>query len=78
MKSRACYRQSLHGFQDVAEHHCELGQDVPVAWLLVSAECRAATTLLHRARIVDRFLNHLLKTEVIDRNPVTTLRDPRR
>ena len=46
MKSRTCYRQVLHGFQDVAEHHSELGQDVLVAWLRVSAECWAATTLL--------------------------------
>jgi hypothetical protein len=75
MKSRACYRQVLHGFQDVAERHSELGQDVLVAWLRVSAECRAASTLLHRTRIVDRFLDHLLKTEAIDRNPVTILRE---
>lgn len=75
MKSRACYRQVLHGFQDVVERHGELGQDVLVAWLRVSAECRAATTLLHRTRIVDRFLDHLLKTEAIDRNPVTALRE---
>ena len=75
MKSRTCYRQVLHGFQDVAEHHSELGQDVLVAWLRVSAECWAATTLLHRTRIVDRFLDHLLITEAIERNPVTTLRE---
>jgi integrase len=32
-------------------------------------------TLLHRTRIVDRFLDHLVKTKAIDRNPVTTLRE---
>lgn len=74
LKSRACYCQVLHGFQDVAELHCELGQDVLVAWLRVSAENWVATTLLHRTRIVDRFLDHLVKTEAIDRNPVTALR----
>ncbi|MER8581506.1 hypothetical protein NKG95_22915 [Mesorhizobium sp. M1423] len=31
MKSRACYRQVLHGFQDVVERHGELGQDVLMA-----------------------------------------------
>ncbi|MER8760521.1 hypothetical protein NKH69_33955 [Mesorhizobium sp. M0976] len=75
IKSRACYRQVLHGFQDVVERHSELGQDVVVAWLEVSAECRAATTLLHRTRIIDRFLDHLLKAGAIDRNPITTLRE---
>ena len=75
MKSRACYRQVLHSFQDVAERHCELGEDVLIAWLRVSAECWAATTLLHRTRIIDRFLDHLVKTEAIDRNPVTALRE---
>lgn len=75
IKSRTCYRQVLHGFQDVVERHSELGQDVLVAWLRVSAECWSTTTLLHRTRIVDRFLDHLLENEAIDRNPVITLRE---
>lgn len=28
MKSRTCYRQVLHGFQDVVERHEALGQEV--------------------------------------------------
>lgn len=75
MKSRTCYRQVLHGFQDVAERYDELGQDVLIAWLRVSAECWAATTLLHRTRIIDRFLDHLLKSKAIDCNPIITLRE---
>lgn len=75
MKTRVLYRQVLHGFQDVVERHSELGQDVLVAWLQVSAECWAATTLLNRTRIIDRFLDHLLTTGVIDRNPIAGLRD---
>jgi len=31
MKSRACYRQVLYGFQDVAKRQSEIGQDVLVA-----------------------------------------------
>lgn len=31
MKSRACYRQVLHGFQDVAERYDALGQQVLLA-----------------------------------------------
>jgi integrase/recombinase XerD len=75
MNSRTLYGQVLHGFQDVAECHSELSQDVLVAWLRLSAECWAATTLLDRTRIIDRFLDHLLKNDAIDRNPITALRE---
>src|SRR6266542_6259850 len=75
MKSQICYRQVLHGFQDVVERHGKLDQDVLIAWLRVSAECWAATTRLHRTRIIDRFLDHLLEVGAIDRNPITVLRD---
>ncbi|MDQ4420190.1 hypothetical protein OOT33_07055 [Sphingobium sp. DEHP117] len=33
-----------------------------------------ATTLLHRTRIIDRFLDHLVQTGAIHRNPVVVLR----
>lgn len=73
--SRTYYKQVLHGFQDVAERHTELGQDVLAAWLRASSERLAATTQLHRTRIIDRFLDHLLETGAIDRNPVVALRE---
>ncbi|UVK50008.1 tyrosine-type recombinase/integrase (plasmid) [Mesorhizobium sp. AR02] len=75
MKSQTCYRQVLNGFQDVVERHGKLDQHVLVAWLRISAECWAATTRLHRTRIIDRFLDHLLKVGAIDRNPITALRE---
>jgi hypothetical protein len=75
MKSQACYGQVLHGFQDVVERHSELDQDVLITWLRKSAECWAATTRLHRTRIIDRFLDHLLNVGVVDSNPITVLRD---
>ena len=75
IKSQTCYRQVLHGFQDVVERHSKLDQDVLIAWLRVSAECWAATTRLHRTRIIDRFLDHLLKVGAVDSNPITVLRD---
>lgn len=75
MKSRTCYRQVLHGFQDVVERHEALGQEVLVAWLRASAVRRAPSTLLHRTRIVDRFLEHLVEIGAIERNPVAALRD---
>lgn len=75
MKSQACYRQVLHGFQDVAERYDALDQEVLQAWLRESAVRRAPSTLLHRTRIVDRFLEHLLEICAVQRNPVVTLRD---
>jgi hypothetical protein len=75
MKSQTCYRQVLHGFQDVAERHSKLDQDVLIAWLRVSAKCWAATTRLHRTRIIDRFLERLVELGAIDRSPVAALRD---
>ncbi len=74
MKSRTCYRQVLHGFQDIAERHEVLGQEVLLAWLRESAIRRASSTLLHRTRIIDRFLEHLLETGAIGHNPVEALR----
>jgi len=71
--SRTHYKQVLHSFQDVAERHAELGQDVLVAWLRASSNRWAASTLLHRTRIVDRFLDHLVQIEAINRNPVVAL-----
>jgi len=73
--SRTYYKQVLHSFQDVAERHAELGQDVLVAWLRASSDRWAASTRLHRTRIIDRFLDHLLETGAIDRNPVVVLRE---
>jgi integrase len=75
MDSRTYYKQALHSFQDVAERHAELGQDVLVAWLRTSTDRWAASTRLHRTRIVDRFLDHLVQTGAIDRSPVIALRE---
>jgi hypothetical protein len=36
MKSRACYRQVLNGFQDVAKRYDALGQEALLAWLQIS------------------------------------------
>ncbi len=73
--SRTYYRQVLHGFQDVAECYATLDRVVLLAWLKVSAARWSASTLLHRTRIVDRFLDHLTQSGMIDHNPVTALRD---
>ena len=46
-----------------------------LAWLRVSAIRRAPSTLLHRTRIIDRFLERLVEIGAIERNPVVALRD---
>ena len=74
-KSRACYRQVLHSFQDIAERYEALDQQALLAWLRESAIRWATSTLLHRTRIIDRFLDHLLETTAIDHNPVDALRE---
>jgi integrase/recombinase XerD len=73
--SRIYYKQALHSFQNVAECHAELGQDVLVAWLRASSDHWAASTRLHRTRIIDRFLDDLVQTGAIDSNPVAVLRE---
>lgn len=73
--SRTYYKQTLHSFQDVAERHAKLSQDVLVAWLRASSDRWVASTRLHRTRIIDRFLDHLAQTGSIERNPVAALRE---
>jgi integrase/recombinase XerD len=73
--SRTYYKQVLHSFQDVAERHAELGQEVLVAWLRTASDHWAASTRLHRTRIIDRFLDYLVQTGAIDRSPVVALRE---
>lgn len=73
--SRIYYKQVLDSFQDVAERHPKLNQDLLVDWLRTWSERWAASTRLHRTRIIDRFLEHLVQTGATDRNPVAALRE---
>lgn len=73
--SRTYYRQVLHGFQDVAERHPAIDQQTLEDWLRGSGTRWHSSTLLHRARIVDRFLDHLVEMEQIASNPIAGLRD---
>lgn len=75
LKSRTCYQQVLHSFQDSVEQHGMLDQQALQVWLRELASRWATSTLLHRTRIIDRFLDHLLATGVIDHNPVGALRE---
>ena len=72
--SRTCYRQVLHGFQDVAERHSAIDRQTLEDWLRESGARWHPSTLLHRAGIVDRFLDHLVEMQLIASNPIAVLR----
>ena len=72
------YRQALRGFQDVvARRPCSpslVSRDALEAWLRERAAHWPVPTLLHRARIVNRFLDFLVREGSIASNPVADLR----
>jgi integrase/recombinase XerD len=72
--SRTYYRQVLHGFQDVAERRQAIDRETLEDWLRESGAHWHPSTLLHRARIVDRFLDHLVGLGLITNNPIVALR----
>ena len=72
--ARSVYSQVLHDFQMVAEQRRTVDRKTLQAWLRKrSTHCQPAT-LLHRARIVDRFLDHLVERGLITSNPIAVLR----
>lgn len=72
------YRQALRSFQElVARRQCApapVSRDNLESWLRERAEHWPQSTLLHRARIVNRFLDFLVQEELIGSNPVADLR----
>lgn len=72
--ARFVYTQVLRDFQSVAERRRVVDRKTLEAWLREWGAHRQRSTLLHRARIVDRFLDHLVELKLIDRNPIAVLR----
>ncbi len=70
------YRQALQSFQEVAAQHqpSQVNRDALEAWLRERAPHWLVSTLLHRARIVNRFLDFLVQEALIASNPVADLR----
>ena len=72
------YRQALCSFQEVVvRHQCpplQVSREALEAWLRERATHWPMSTLLHRARIVNRFLDFLVQEELIASNPVADLR----
>src|SRR5712671_3581610 len=72
------YRRVLRGFQDVVKR-CErsssrVSQQTLEVWLHERGAEWSASTVLHRACLVDRFLDVLVREGLITSNPVAELR----
>jgi len=76
--SRTYYRQFLRTFQEVVtRRRCspsQVSRDTLEAWLRERARQSPMSTLLHHARIVNRFLDFLVQEGSIASNPVADLR----
>jgi site-specific recombinase XerD len=77
-RTRAAYRSSLLSFQAfVAERQCPrslVSRDILEAWLRERAAESPIHMVLHRARLVDRFLDFLVQEGSITGNPIAELR----
>jgi integrase/recombinase XerD len=71
------YRRILHGFQDLVRRHerssSQVSRRTLEAWLHECSAEWSASTVLHRACIVDRFLDFLVQEGSIASNPVAEL-----
>jgi len=72
--ARSVYAQVLHDFQVVAERRRTIDRKTLEAWLREWGAHWQPETLMHRARIVDRFLDHLVELKLITSNPIVVLR----
>lgn len=72
------YRQTLRSFQDIAsrqEHSpARITRETLEIWLSERAQIWARSTLLHRARIINRFLDYLVQEGFVSGNPIDELR----
>jgi integrase/recombinase XerD len=77
-KSPTYYRQALHSFQEIAVRtQCPPSQVSRLTlerWLRERAMHWSGSTLLHRARIVNRFLDFLVQEGLVASNPIADLR----
>ncbi len=72
--AHSVYTQVLHDFQAVAERRRVVDRKTLEVWLREWGAYRQPSTLLHRARIIDCFLDHLVELELIANNPIAVLR----
>jgi integrase/recombinase XerD len=76
--SPICYRQALRSFQDVVvrqQYPCtQVNRKILEIWLSECTAIWARSTLMHHARIVNRFLDFLVEEALIVSNPIADLR----
>jgi integrase len=76
--SPTVYRQALRSFQDIASGQApdstRITRQTLEAWLGERARFWARSTLLHRARIINRFLDYLVEEGFVAINPIDQLR----
>jgi integrase/recombinase XerD len=72
------YRHALRSFQDVASRKgpqsIRITRETLETWLSERARIWARSTLLHRARIINRFLDYLVQEGFVASNPIDELR----
>jgi integrase/recombinase XerD len=77
-KSPIYYRQALHTFQEIVMRtQCppsQVSRNALEAWLRERSLHWAKSTLLHRARIVNRFLDYLVQEGLIASSPIADVR----
>ena len=77
-KTPTIYRSILRGFQDIVAQHqrspSRVSRHVLEVWLRERSAEWAASTVLHRACIIDRFLDFLVRDGSIASNPLAELR----
>lgn len=67
------YRIILRSFEDVARRHPQVDRRMLENWLSEMATRWKLSALLNQVCIVDRFLNYLVRNELITSNPVAEL-----
>lgn len=73
-KSPICYRQALHSFREVVVRRQKTDRKALEIWLNERDRVWARSTVLHRTRIVNRFLDFLLREGWVASNPIADLR----
>ena len=68
------YRQALHSFRKVVFRRQKTDRKALEIWLNEGDRVWARSTVLHRAQIVNRFLDFLLREGWIESNPIADLR----
>lgn len=76
-ETQTAYRVVLRGFQEAVARQCspsQISRDALETWLRERVVRLSIPTALHRARVVNRFIDFLMREGLIASNPVAELR----